>query len=450
MLFLLLASFLQDSEYDSRLASLNESIAAERRHVAGGFEKMRAWTLARAEYQKILKLDPSDDAARSKLQGSGALPATQEKLSLEGASQYADHLARLSKVAAPGHAALAKWCEEKGMAEAARRHWRLALFYSPSHEDAARALGFVGQGGGAVDALWKDLRWQDVLTKADSGKETFTPSDLEKKWGKANAKRATEMLEWEGVDVSHEHLKTLVQFAEADIFFMRKLLDDPKAEPCVKRMILMTGQSHYLRYIDDFWEADPAIKKMLKLTAGAQNVKRREFAIFCDRRGDKHHGSYVSHATGEFMLAAALGIEDYDAPPAWLKEGVGCMCEILFRGKAESSCVQLPEGTTSGDVPWRQSATWDAGLRTLVARGKDPDLEELASVALNAMKGDQRAKSASVVTFLTLRWPEGFRALLTEAKKNPRDARGMIQKGLGVSVEELDEFWRRWLQSLGR
>jgi hypothetical protein len=150
------------------------------------------------------------------------------------------------------------------------------------------------------------------------------------------------------------------------------------------------------------------------------------------------------------MLAAALGIEDYDAPPAWLKEGVGCMCEILFRGKAESSCVQLPEGTTSGDVPWRQSATWDAGLRTLVARGKDPDLEELASVALNAMKGDQRAKSASVVTFLTLRWPEGFRALLTEAKKNPRDARGMIQKGLGVSVEELDEFWRRWLQSLGR
>src|SRR6185436_3306600 len=223
-----------------------------------------------------------------------------------------------------------------------------------------------------------------------------------------------------------------------------------KALPCVKRVIVMTGRSHYLRYIDDFWDAEPSVKALVKQTAGSHNVKRKEFVIFTDKRGDPHVESYLAHAAGEFMLAAALGLDDYDAPPAWLKEGIGCMCEILFRGQAVSSCVALPDGTTTGDTPWNQSARWDDGLRNLVLKGKDPELEEIGLVALNAMKGDQRAKSASVVTFLTLRWPEGFRALIAEAKKNPRDVRSMVEKGLGVTVEELDEFWRRWIRSLAK
>lgn len=433
------------------LQTLNEEIADERRKAAAEFETMKAWTLARAEYQKILKLDPADDAAIGKLRGGGALPLTQEKLTLEGASRYADLMARIAKVAAPGHAALAKEFAAKGMDDAARRHWRLALLYAPANEDAARALEFVGKGGGAVDALWKDLRWQEALAKADAGKESAKESDLEKKWpNRTTTKRVSESFEWEGVNVAQDHLQRVAQLAEADVAFMRKLLGDDQAMPCVKRVILMTGQSPYLRYIDDFWDSEPSVKALVKQTAGAQNVRRKEFVIFTDKRNDPHHDSYLAHAAGEFMLAAALGLDDYDAPPAWLKEGVGCMCEILFRGKAESSCVALPDGTTTGEAPWRQSNRWDESLRTLVARGSDPELEALGSVTLNAMKGDQRAKSASIVTFLTLRWPEGFRALLVEAKKNPRDVRAMIEKGLGISVEELDEFWRRWIRSLGK
>ena len=72
---------------------------------------------------------------------------------------------------------------------------------------------------------------------------------------------------------------------------------------------------------------------------------------------------------------------------------------------------------------------------------------ELAFVELNSMKGDQRAKSASVVTFLALRWPEGFRAIVAGARKNPKDISAQFNTGLGITVEEFDEFWRRWIRA---
>lgn len=450
MLTLILVLACQESDYAARLGVLNDSIAAERQKAAEGFEKLRAWAMARAEYRKLLRIDPADEKSRRKLQGAEALPTGQPTLSTESAAQAVDLLWSVARVAAPGHAALARWCEEKEMKPEAARHWRLALLYSPVNSDALKALGFLGDGGWAVDPVWKDLKWKDMVSKADPGKEGAERSELEKKWSIKTAKRSTPAMEWEGIDVTQEGLKTLARFGEADVAFMAKLLGVDQPELCVKRFIVMTGQAPYLRYIDDVWEAPASVKELLRATGGAQNVKRKEFILFSERRGDPHLESYVSHSVGEFALAAALGLDDYDASPAWLKEGIGCTCELLFRGRAESSCVALPEGTTTGDLPWQRAATWDNNLRTLVGRGTDSELSELAFVTLNAMKADQRAKSASVVTFLALRWPEGFRALIAEARKNPKDVRAMFEAGLGISVEECDEFWRRWIRSTAK
>src|SRR5688572_13047519 len=197
---------LQEEDYPARLAALHETLIAERRKAAEEFERMKAWGFARAEYRKILRLDPKDDAARGRLEGGGALPTANERLSPENQTKAADLMWALGRAAAPAHAALAKWCASRERAAEAAHHWRLALLFSPVHGEALKALDFQGEGAAAVDPLWKDVKWKDLVAKADGGKVSTEESDLEKKWSVKNTLRATPSLRWEGVNVSQAHL----------------------------------------------------------------------------------------------------------------------------------------------------------------------------------------------------------------------------------------------------
>ena len=281
----------------------------------------------------------------------------------------------------------------------------------------------------------------------EEGKESTDASDLETKWREKHAKRQGPTFAWEGVDVTTDHLKALSRQAEASVWLMRKLLGDEKAMPCVKKIIAMTDKTPYHRYIDDFVEAPADTIKLLKKTGGTQNLKREEFAQFAWTKGANWHDHVVAHSVAEFMLAPALDLKDYDAPPAWLKESVGCFVEYLFRGSVKASCITIPSGTGAGDVTWDEASKWDASLQSLVARGRDPSMLEVVSVTLNAMNGAHRAKAASVIRFLALRRPGWFRDVVASLKKNPKDPKAALESGLGLTLDELDEFWRRWIRA---
>ncbi len=446
MILLFAALLAQGTDYDAKLGELNDAIVTERRKAAEALEKMRAWDWARAEYRKILRVYPSDGAAAAKLE-TGGMAVQKERPDSAAADRYAQLLGDIAKVAAARHVELARWCDEQKKTAAAGRHWELALAFDPINADAAAALGFAGRGGVAVDATWKDINWIEVLRKSDEGKESTDASDLEAKWRQKHPKRQGPTFAWEGVEVSADHLKSLSRQAEASVWLMRKLLGDEKAMPCVKKIIVMTGKEPYHRYIDDFIEAPPDTIKLLKKTGGTQNLKREEFAQFAWSKGANWHDHVVAHSVAEYMLAPALDLKDYDAPPAWLKEGVGCFVEYLFRGSIKASCVTVPTGTGAGDVPWDDASNWDSNLKGLVARGRDPSMVDVVSVTLNAMSGAQRAKAASVVRFLALRRPSWFRDVVAALKKNPKDPKAALESGLGLTLDELDEFWRRWIRA---
>jgi hypothetical protein len=65
--------------------------------------------------------------------------AAQDDFALQKA--YNDRLLAMDDSAA-AHVELAKWCEEKGLAEQALVHWQEALFRDPTSAEAKRALGF--------------------------------------------------------------------------------------------------------------------------------------------------------------------------------------------------------------------------------------------------------------------------------------------------------------------
>jgi hypothetical protein len=444
LLFLLLVG--QD-DYDTRLRALNEAVALERQKVAEGMEKARAFDWARAEYRKILRADPNDAGAKRKLEGAEALPPQKEKPDSSTASRYTELLGEVARAASTRHAALARWCAEQGRTASTRRHWELALLFDPVHEEALAALGMAGKGAGAVDPLWKDVKWIDVLKKADEGREVAEGSDLEAKWRGKHAKRQGPSFAWEGVDVSGDHLKALSRQAEASAWLLRTLAGDEKLAPCLKKIIVMTGKENYHRYLDDFITAPPETIKLLKKTGGTQNIPREEFAQFAFTRGANWHDHVVAHSVAEYFLASMLDLKDYDAPPAWLKEGTGCFVEYLFRGSVKASCITVPSGTGSGDVPWDDGANWTSNLKGLAEKGRDPSMIDVFSVTLNAMTPAQRAKSASLVRFLALRWPAWFRDAVAAIRKNPKDARAAVESSLGLTLDELDEFWRRWLRA---
>jgi hypothetical protein len=446
MILLLVPLLLQEADYDARLRELTDAVVAERTKAAEACEKMRATDWARAEYRKILRADPNDALAKRKLEGAEALPAQKEKPDATAAERYHQLMGAIAKVAADRHASLARWCDEQKKTAAAARHWELALMFEPGHEDAIAALGLSGRGAAAVDAIWKDAKFVEILRKADEGKESKDATDLEGKWKGKHAKRVGPTFAWEGVDVSTEHLKALSRQAEAVAWFMRTLLGDEKAAPCVKKLVIMTGKEPYHRYIDDFIEAPPETIKLLKKTGGTQHIKREEFVQFAWTKGANWHDHVVAHSVAEFFLAPAVGQQDYDAPPAWFKEGVGCFVEHLFRGTVKASCVNIPSGTGTGDVPWDDSSNWDSNLKGQVNRGRDPALVDVISVTLNAITGAQRAKAASVVKFLAMRRPGWFRDVVAAYKKGAKDPRAALESALGLSLDEVDEFWRRWIR----
>lgn len=427
---MLLLALLLQSDPDWQI---HEEIAAERMKAAAEFERAKQFAWARAEYLKVLRLEPDHKEAKEKLtapprsnQGKGAgLPAKREEL----LQSIANKAALKFRLKAKGLA------EDENVVEA-RKAWGWVSLYAPGDPDARRALKISGKGADALDSIWGDGKWEEMLSKAGTGVDHKGFSHIEKKWGGTNPKLLTDNLVLEGVGLSAERLKNLARITEATVGFMRIALGNPIAKPRFHRFVFLVGEERYFRYIDDFCRETPEDKKRLKQVGGTHNPVFNEEVTWCYPRGEDWFEQVACHKVTEHLNAGWAG--------DWLHEGVGLLATQLLLKKVEMVCITAREGTDASKGPWSDPNHVDTKLREKVLTGTDDDLGMILNATLLTMTPSQLSKSLSLVRFLVLRQPLLFRAIVSAYSAEVKDPRKEVEKALGFSLEELDEFWRRW------
>jgi hypothetical protein len=438
MLALLLAFLLQSGTEDPDWR-IHEEIAGERMKVAAELEKMKQFVWARAEYIKVLRLDPERAEAKAKIKGPAAIPRSNQGKGATLPAKREDLLQSLAAKAAAKYRVKAKALTEEKRELEARMAWRWVLLYAPADPDARRALKLTGKGADALDPAWGEGKWEEMLSKADAGKASADLSHIDRKWGGKNAKRVTENLAIEGVGISAERVTQLARTGECVLAFMRVALGDPTAAPHVKRIVFINGEEAYHRYIDDFVTEKQDAKDRHKATGGFTNFQQREHVMWCHPKGDDWLDVILPHKMAEFML------HTYHA--TWLHEGTGLFATQLFMNKTGGGCMTLREGTDASTGEWSDPKKADLFLRDKVLAGTDDDIEVMLNATLVTMTSSQLAKSMSLMKFLILRHPQVFRAVVRVYREEVTKPREVLEKALGFTLEELDEFWRRWYLS---
>lgn len=435
MKLLLLALALQSGSEDPDWR-IHEEIAAERMKVAAELEKLKQFAWARAEYLKVLRLNPDQAEAKARLDGPSAVSRSNQGKSTTLPGKREELLQSVANKAASRFRIRAKELADEKRELEAQGAWRWVLLYAPADPDARRALKMRGKGADALDPVWGEGRWEDLIAKADPGKPSTELSHIDRKWGRKDPKQATANLVLEGVGIPADRLARLGRIAEGTIAFMRLALGDPLAQPNVERVVFISGKENYVRYIDDFIEDKPDRKQKLKATGGTHNERFKEFVKWCYPKSADWLEITLPHKVTECMYPRL--------PATWLYEGTANFVTYLFNEKGGGTCIDLKEGTDASSGDWSQSTKVDLHLRDKVMSGKDDDIELLLNVTLLTLTPSQLAKCMSLSKFLILRHPQLFRSVVRVYLEEVTIPRQAIEKALGFTLEELDEFWRRW------
>ena len=431
VLVLLLAAQEADPDWQ-----LNEEIAAERMKAAAEFERLKQFAWARAEYSKVLRLHPDHEEAKAKLEGAKAIPRSNQGKGGSLVARREDLLQSVATKAAAGFRIKAKALAGEKREEDALRAWQWTLLYAPTDPAAMSALKLAGKGSAAADSIYGDANYPARLAKADIGQPSTERSHIDKRWNSNNPKRVTANLVIEAVGVPADALPGLARVAEAEIAFFRLALGNAQAPLGVRRIVVMSGREAYERYIDDFIGGTPDERKRHKNTGGMHNEKYREFATWTFPKDIDGLEMIVSHKVAEYMLPTAWVV--------WLQESAAHLATQLFLQKSGGSCISPKEGTEASSGDWTDPKKVDIRLREKVLAGTDDDYEIILNTALATISSSQLAKSISILKFLILRFPERFRSVVAGAKADVRTPKAMLEKALGFSLAELDEFWRRW------
>lgn len=433
---ILLLAFLLQSGSDDPDRQFHEEIAAERMKVAAELEKMKQFAWARAEYTKVLRLDPGRGEAKAKLNGPQALPRSNQGKGSHLPAKREELLNSVATKAATKLRIRAKALAEEERELEAQVAWRHVLLYAPGDPDARRALKVTGKGAESLDAAWGGPRsWDDMVSKADAGRPSDETSVIDRKWGGKNPKQVTANMTLEGVGLPADRLEMIARIVEADIAFMRLALGEPVV-PHVNRLVFIIGEKTFHRYIDDFVDGKPEEKNRYKETGGHTDVGRKVHVMWCHPKMDAWFDLVVAHKVAEFMLSGWS--------PAWLQEGTAHFATHLLTKKLGAGCMALREGTDASQGTWGDAKAVDTALRDKVLEGSDDELETLLNAKLLTMTSRQLAKSMSLIRFLIFRHPTYFRALVRTFSEEVKIPRQEVEKALGFSLEELDEFWRRW------
>jgi hypothetical protein len=127
--------------------------------------------------------------------------------------------------------------------------------------------------------------------------------------------------------------------------------------------------------------------------------------------------------------------------PWWLAAGTANACDILFY-------PWEPPGKAPGDVTrkdWTNSGRWDAFLPIAVLMANDPSMDALTTLPVKDASMIAISKADSLARFLMIRYPSLYRSLAASFREKSDTPRAGIEQALGFTLEELDEFWRRWI-----
>jgi hypothetical protein len=442
MITLLATILLAQSDYETRAAQVEESIAEERLRAAESLESIKAWRFARNQYFVARQVPAVRESCQNKLDALRSKSTENESFTSTKSAKALDLVASIGKLGSAKHRELAQWCASQKLPAEAKRHWGLVLKYDPSSADAVAALGLSGTGAGAVDQIWKDVKFGGLLADADGGKVDPTVSDVAQKWRVKTARRVAMRgaVELEGVDIPQERLSRLAKVASANIAFWRVALGEADRVPSVRRFVVLNGDDNYQRYIDDFYDAPAKEKALAKDSGGTLIPKRKEFVTYGDSKKDSSTDFTVAEYISYFMVDSNL--------PPWISVAVGSLPQKLLLGRVDSFSFEPPKGTDQldKDATWADEKKFQDGVRGLVLDGKDVDFELLTSSAYNALSRPQIAKSMSVLRFLVMRWPGVFRDLVNAYRpKDARPEKAEIERILGCTLQEFDEHWRRWV-----
>jgi hypothetical protein len=442
MITLLAILALVQADYEARTTAAEESIAQERLRAAEVLEGVQAWRLARNQYHIVRQTPAFRETCQTKLDALRSKSTENEAFSSTKAAKALELLASIGKVGAAKHHELALWCGSQQLTAEAKRHWGIVLKYDPSNAEAIAALGLSGTGAGAVDPIWKDVKFGVLLADADAGKVDPAPSDVAQKWRIKTARRVAMKgaVELEGVDIPQDRLSRLAKVASADITFWRIALGEADRVPGIKRFVVLNGDDSYQRYIDDFYDAPAKEKALSKDSGGTLVPKRKEFVTYGDSKKDTSTEFTIVEYYSYFMVDSHL--------PPWLSVAVGSLPQKLLLGRVDSFSFEPAKGTDllDKDAVWADEKKFQDGVRGLVLDGKDADFELLSSSAYNALSRPQIAKAMSVLRFLVTRWPSVFRDLIGAYRpQGAKPEKVEIEKILGSTLEEFDEHWRRWV-----
>ncbi|HEU4338431.1 MAG TPA: hypothetical protein VFS19_00045, partial [Planctomycetota bacterium] len=162
----------------------------------------------------------------------------------------------------------------------------------------------------------------------------------------------------------------------------------------------------------------------------------KEFATWTYPKDTDNLELTVSHKVAEYMLPGTWEV--------WLHEAAGHLATNLFLQRSGGSCITPKEGTDASSGDWSDPKKVDVRLRERVLAGTDDDYEIILNTSLATISPSQLAKSISILKFLITRFPVHFRSVVEGSKADVRAQKATLEKTLGFSLAELDEFWRRW------
>jgi hypothetical protein len=136
---------------------------------------------------------------------------------------------------------------------------------------------------------------------------------------------------------------------------------------------------------------------------------------------------------------------DFQARPAWVTEGLGIYLTRLLTGTSLSNFVAPSRYAGEEDSDRDpQTADWMASARSLVAKGRMPELLYVLGLSLNAMTQEDLVLAYALSAYLVEGLPDRATAFLQAVGRGDPGDQAFLA-ALGMPVQVVQERLCRWL-----
>lgn len=447
-------------EYQDRLAGLNRQLAEELYKVADYLRSVKMHTMARAEFNKVLGLNPDHEGARKALcyrrdeQG-------QWEIDPDGKPQLGDHaspderlkirVAYDKKMETLGKTIGGKWsgigdfCAANQMAAEAEKAWKAAIEYDPMNSNARKKLKHERQG---KDGPWlppfeakirKELR--EDWKKVDGGAVYTDATKFENDLGLKHVKRRSKNFSMETAALDAEKIKLELQHAEHAYAVFLKYFNQSNLLAQAINFVVVKDRATHEKYVDRYHQGPPAKKEQARKSTGMGGFPDMEWTL-----GDRPNvHDWVVHMTTQRCSDALSGGERH-----WLHEGLAYHFTKTMLGTAGTLCVDLAgTGPGSDGKNYQDPENWPIVIRTWIREGKDPSiLEVVKATNLAELNGAETVKGWSLIDFLVTEHREKFIEFMQKLRGQKQDEdEKVLREVFGWSWDDLDAKWKVYARS---